>query len=280
MAGCSETDKLMNSRSSILDEDDELKVKEENGDDIDLFISEEGDENNAPSKSDRVNLSSADVDAFHKDQDGPRGKTILSPPSYTSLGFDGPTQEDDLYKSVKFADDLEVYDLDSKAATPISVSLDTPIRDVDIPHIDIQSDILSKDSPAVLPVVGDNGIDGSSLGKGSGALRPSDLVLSAQSTDKEQPSSTSETTQEGEPAGHKHFDVSNVDESVLRKEMENKEQDFTIAKSDLENRPLLEKIPNVFSDEYFEHSMNRANQDTIGPLENPTFLRMLNYSVR
>ncbi|CAG5130050.1 unnamed protein product [Candidula unifasciata] len=268
MAHSSESERLVNGMSSILEED--------NGEHGELLVRNEGQAGSAPDKHD--DRSSKDIEPASQE-----GTYVSTPSSIAKLDVDDSKKDEDVSKSVTFAENIEVYDLNSKAATPITVSLDTPVHDVDLPHsvIDSSSDV-PNDSAAVLTVVGESCLaDSTSVHKGSVASRPAELTLSSQAETKDKSSASETAPQEGEHTGHRHFDVSNVDESELRRqiEIENKENDLEAAKLDLENRPLLEKIPNAFGDNFSEQNTHRANQDTIGPLENPTFLKMLNYSV-
>lgn len=186
--------------------------------------------------------------------------------------------EVDASKSVIFSDTTEVYDSAGNANT----SSHAFVHDVGTSSTEFKkSSGTSEDSPTFLPVLTSSVSSGTNLLQStSSAKRPSDLPLS-QTFITEQSDSVSEAAeQEKEQTGHRHFEVSNVDESALRREIENdsKEKDLDSALADLENGLSLRKTPSTISDS--DQSTYNANQDTIGPLENPYFLKMLNYSVR
>lgn len=159
---------------------------------------------------------------------------------------DKESKNDEASKTVTFFNVTDVNDQNSDAPNPVSVPLTEPVKE-DKPT-EQRSPDQSGDSPAVLTVT-------------------HDLSNKADTDTKD------ETQTEGaDQSGHRHFDVVNVDESSLMKEDEQTRH--------VSHRPTLLKVASATSDGFSGQSYVSANQDTIGPLDNPDFLKRLQYSVR
>ncbi|CAL1527719.1 unnamed protein product [Lymnaea stagnalis] len=202
-------------------------------------------------------------------EENPHVNGNYSSPSTISPGSDDLGSEKSSNKFVKFFGGKDIYDLKSTDATPVVVSLKPLTSSEDQMSQDNNDcNTFSDDSPAILDLGRPyNTTEPISSGKDNDSTSPSD------SNEAKSPS----TVEPSEQGGHKHFDVTNVDESALKTENEVKDQISDI-KSESQ-RPSLLKVASSTSDGFSGQSNISYNQDTIGPLDNPDFLKRLQYSV-
>ncbi|XP_005090740.1 uncharacterized protein LOC101851621 [Aplysia californica] len=244
----------------------------------------------------------------------------------TSPESDDSKKDVDTSKAVTFAEDVEIYDLTSKAAMPITVSLDTPVHLVDhaglaliaaeVPLEELKKDTASEDltdsltaaeletdsseaegkssiaeisderqstpatRPSVLSLFKSSSVDKTSEGGGSSLKASENDVATEESKHTSSTTSGSEDQQEEakvngeEPTAHKEFTVVSVDESELPA---SEPQDRTVRAED--TVPLTEVHPLSGKTNGQSHSTDSFLHDTIGPLDNPAFLKTLHYSV-
>ncbi|KAH9500860.1 hypothetical protein Btru_073174 [Bulinus truncatus] len=239
-----EKEKLINGSSSP---DDLLEVR--NGDER-----EDGPLLHQKSKLENKLDGEKNIKLFDIDSDSSQeklvvnGNGLLSSPSSGSP--DPNEQSPDVSKRVKFTGNDEVYELTSTTPSAIMVHLDETSKIAEPISDTVQLSEQIRDVPAVLPL--------------SDAKKTEDVMSTSNQTAVEQ-------------SGPRHFDVVNVDESALKMEIEAKERIEEFRPES--HRPTLLKVASSTSDGFSGQSNISANQDTIGPLENPDFLKRLQYSV-
>ncbi|KAI8788964.1 hypothetical protein BgiMline_000816 [Biomphalaria glabrata] len=168
----------------------------------------------------------------------------------SSPNSESPDSSQDGIKKVTFSGDGELYDLNNSALSPIIVRIDEPSEPAPISEADSPSSEEFIDAPAILLL--------------------DDI--------KDDDTNSNPSNQDGlDQSGHRHFDVINVDESALKMEIEAKEKSEQPKPEN--QRPTLLKVASSTSDGFSGQSNISANQDTIGPLDNPDFLKRLQYSV-
>lgn len=171
----------------------------------------------------------------------------------------------DMSKSVTFAEDVAIYSLGMGTTTKPLV---TGESEEDITNSDLGSSD-SKEIPAVLKVDKD----------GDQVCAPSltPAIVPLRSATDEADSLSEDGDQRDDGDGQKHvFQVTRVDEPSPTAE----EVSSVPSKPEpVEGKepPKLGKVDSYRSES--GHSSLSYNQDTIGPLDNPSFLRNLNYSV-
>lgn len=225
-------------------------------------------------ESDEIKMPLPGVDStsgIHSSEPG-GGRLIQSSAPPSELGL-----EENFSKSVRFNNGNGEVLKSPSNNIPVSVSFNNPSNhntpDTEAPNSKDTSWNDLKSAPA-----GNSVFDSrNNVSPTSGLPNP---IPSFQTSTTEPVSTTPTAPQEVEPTARRHFEVSNVDESVLKLNIENdtQEKEENDTEPDFENRPLLEKMSSSYSDS--DQSTQNAYFDTIGPLENPVFLKMLNYSVR
>ena len=170
----------------------------------------------------------------------------------------------DLSKSVTFAEDVAIYSLGQE---PIQAPLLAAESTDELASPDPNP---AEDTPAVLELNGDT------HQTPSPNLTP---TISTPYTDTEESEDApEEPTQIDDGEGQKHvFQVTRVDEQEGTAD-EGVDLNPQRLENGLEDTPRLDKVDSYMSDS--GNSTLSYNQDTIGPLENQSFLRNLNYSVR
>lgn len=224
--------------------------------------------------------------------------------------MDESKKEVDTSKAVTFAEDIEVFDC--KAATPITVSLDTPVHLID-PILEAEKAAQDNADSSIGPstpveesytsavLLASSDSDGKSedeyrLPERSVAARPSllnldrepailastsDSVCAGEQENKSSMKAASPVDAEEVEGDHKIFSVTVVDESELQlqeDEDEGNQDNVNIGSPDADG--VMEKVPSAPSEASSGQSADNNVQDTIGPLENPAFLKTLQYSVR
>jgi len=208
----------------------------------------------------------------------------------------------DVYKAVTFAEDKEIFDLTSKVHIPITVSLDTPVYLVEpAGNVQCKSDILETVEENYVPTSDQTNFQfetnkSAEKDKGNpqnravhlsnesdifssdkiedstfGLLEPIQEVDDITSGDElKSPEAISAAVSE-DIINHKEFIVVSVDESEIKR---------TESRDLLVNDPLSlqDDEKNIYMSSKDEsNSVESIRHDTIGPLDNPVFLRELQY---
>ncbi|CAG5116426.1 unnamed protein product [Candidula unifasciata] len=224
-------------------------------------------------EEDTFRLTDMDTTSGIRSGESGDGRFIQSSVPPSELGL-----EDNFNKNIRFNNDSSEVLKSPSNSIPVTVSFNHPASSntSDSRNSKDTSWNTSEMTPAL---AGSNAFDGNNRNNIS-STSGLPVSLPPLQTSTTEPVSPTATAPQVEPTVRRHFEVSNVDESALKMNSENdiQEKDENDTEPDFENKPLLEKTSSSHSDS--DHSSTQNNYfDTIGPLENPVFLKMLNYSV-
>ncbi|BFY97703.1 hypothetical protein BsWGS_00743 [Bradybaena similaris] len=225
-------------------------------------------------EGDKIKMPLPGVDStsgIHSSEPG--GGRFIHPTPPSELGL-----EENFNKSVRFNNGNNEVLKSPSNNIPVSVSFNNPSNH-NTPDTEAPNSKGTSWSDLNLSPAGNSAFDSNNRNNVSPTSGLPNPIPSFQTSTTEPVSTPPTAPQDVEPTVRRHFEVSNVDESVLKLNSENdtQEKEENDTEPDFENRPLLEKMSSSYSDS--DQSTQNAYFDTIGPLENPVFLKMLNYSV-
>lgn len=231
-----------------------------------------------------------------------------------ALKSDEPKKGGDSNKTATFDDDMKGFELSHSLASSLTLNLDTPlllidkynnilfINDGEIENIgEGKLSVLAVGESLTITLDGDGGEKQPSENRTPSDKKFSEVSGQLCQCNLQKSRCLEETANtETEPCqnpmgdnfgdqrdeeikvvqvndGHKEFIVHNVDESVLARDCEATSAAKNLPLTDAS--PLFQGAPGSHS-EVASHSPEINNQDTIGPLENPAFLKTLQFVVR